>query len=94
MPRNRREVWDLNYVTVIMSATLSVRARRFSSRLTHRRLRQALAHFAGSDFPIGRVRGASRSSLGDGFATLDASDRQHTIAGYEEARAPLFRTVS
>jgi hypothetical protein len=26
MPRNRTEVWDLNYVTVIMSATTKNRA--------------------------------------------------------------------
>jgi hypothetical protein len=32
-------------------------------------------------------------SLRDGFPTLDTSDRQRRIAGYEEAGVPLFRTV-
>jgi hypothetical protein len=40
-----------------------------------RRLIKAPPHFAVSDLPIGRIKGVS-TSLRDGYATLDTSDRQ------------------
>ena len=43
--------------------------------------------------PVG-VWGRKRA-IGDGFATLDASDHQRRIAGYEEAvGVPLFHTMA
>jgi hypothetical protein len=40
------------------------------------------------------ITGVAQGLYVDGFATVNTSDHQRRLAGYEEAGVPLFRAVS